>query len=212
MAYVDWMIKGPKLVTCNCDYGCPCEFNAPPTRDVCEGFEAMEIEEGYFGDVRLDGLRFAGTYLWPGPVHEGKGVVQGVIDARATDEQRDALFKILDGEEQEPTTPFNIYGSTVETEHDPVFAEIEFTYDMEGRTGRVVVPEFVTMDLTPILNPVTGAPHRAQIHLPNGFEYRSAEMASADAAGTAAIKFDYKKRYGFLTYVAYGPYGVIEEN
>ncbi len=24
--------------------------------------------------------------------------------------QRDALFKILDGEEQEPTTPFDIYG------------------------------------------------------------------------------------------------------
>jgi hypothetical protein len=84
MAYVDWMIKGPKIVTCNCNYGCPCEFNAPPTREVCEGFDAMEIEEGYFGDVRLDGLRFAGTYHWPGPVHEGNGVVQGVIDGRAS--------------------------------------------------------------------------------------------------------------------------------
>ena len=47
MAYVDWMIKGPKIASCNCDYGCPCEFNAPPTHDVCEGLEAMEIEEGY---------------------------------------------------------------------------------------------------------------------------------------------------------------------
>jgi hypothetical protein len=47
------MIKGPKFVTCNCNYGCPCEFNAPPTREVCEGFEAMQIEERYFGDVRL---------------------------------------------------------------------------------------------------------------------------------------------------------------
>ncbi len=104
MAYVDWMIRGPKIVTCNCDYGCPCEFNAPPTRETCEGFEAMEIEDGWFGDVRLDGLRFAGTYHWPGPVHEGNGIVQGVIDARATEAQRDALFKILGGEEQEPTT------------------------------------------------------------------------------------------------------------
>ncbi len=85
MAYVDWMIRGPKMVSCNCDYGCPCEFLAPPTRDICEGFDAMEIAEGWFGDVRLDGLRIASTYHWPGPVHEGKGVTQGVIDARATE-------------------------------------------------------------------------------------------------------------------------------
>ncbi len=212
MAYVDWMIRGPKMVTCVCDYGCPCEFLAPPTRDVCEGFEAMEIEEGYFGDVRLDGLRFAGTYHWPGPVHEGHGIVQGVIDARATDAQRDALFKILDGEEQEPTTPFNIYGSTVETELDPIFADIEFTCDIEAGTGRAAVPDFAEVDLTRILNPVTGAPYRAQIVLPDGWEYRTAEMASADARGTAGIKFDYTHRYGFMTYVAYGPYGLIDEH
>ena len=82
---------------------------------------------------------------------------------------------------------------------------------MEARTARVAVPEFATMDLTPILNPVTGAPHRAQIHLPDGWEYRIAEMASADARASAGIKFDYAHRYGFLTYVAYGPQGVIDE-
>ncbi|MFP6644989.1 MAG: DUF1326 domain-containing protein [Candidatus Latescibacterota bacterium] len=211
MAYVDWMIRGPKVVTCNCNWGCPCEFNAPPTFPICEGVEAMQIEEGHFGDVRLDGLRFAGTYHWPCPVHEGHGTVQGVIDKRATDEQRDALFKILDGEQQVATTPFNIYGSTIETEHDPVFADIEFTCDMEARTARVVVPDVARMDLSPIRNPVTGKPHRAQIHLPDGWEYRSAEMASADAVGTGKIQFDYDSRYGFLTYVAYGPHGIIDQ-
>ena len=35
-------------------------------------------------------------------------------------------------------------------------------------------------------------------------------MASADAAATGEIKFDDTHRYGFLTYVAYGPYGVID--
>ena len=56
MAYVDWMIRTKQLGTCSCDYGCPCEFNAPPTRLPCEGVMAMEIPEGYYGDVRLDGL------------------------------------------------------------------------------------------------------------------------------------------------------------
>ena len=55
MAYIDWMLKGRKLGNCSCDYGCPCEFNGPPTLDFCEGLEAMEIDEGYFGDVRLNG-------------------------------------------------------------------------------------------------------------------------------------------------------------
>jgi hypothetical protein len=69
VAYVDWMIKGPKIASCNCAYGCPCEFNAPPTHDVCVGLVAMAIVEGLFGDIRLDGLKLAAAYRWPGPVH-----------------------------------------------------------------------------------------------------------------------------------------------
>ena len=68
MAYVDWMIRGPKIASCSCNYGCPCEFNAPPTNPVCEGLEAQRIDEGWFGDVRLDGLIIGARYRWPGPL------------------------------------------------------------------------------------------------------------------------------------------------
>ncbi len=209
MAYIDWMIKGPKIASCNCDYGCPCEFNAPPTHDVCEGLEAMQIDEGYFGDIRLEGLRFAAAYRWPGPVHEGGGIVQGFIDERADEAQRDALIQILSGLEQEPTTAFNIYGSTIETEYDPVFGPIDFAYDMAARTGHFSVPGHIEMTLEPIRNPVTGKPHRAIIGLPEGFEFREAEMASGTFAGTGEIKFENSGCYGFLTVVGYGPHGVI---
>ena len=43
--------------------------------------------QGYFADVRLDGLHIAGAYRWPGPVHEGNGTWWSVIDKRATEEQ-----------------------------------------------------------------------------------------------------------------------------
>ncbi|MBA2642648.1 MAG: DUF1326 domain-containing protein, partial [Actinobacteria bacterium] len=33
----DWQAKGTVLVACNCDFGCPCNFNAPPTTGDCEG-------------------------------------------------------------------------------------------------------------------------------------------------------------------------------
>jgi hypothetical protein len=172
----------------------------------------MEIDEGYFQEVRLDGVRFAATYRWPGPVHEGHGIAQAIIDQNTDNSQREALFKILSGEEQEPTTAFNIYGSTIEKEFDPVFTTIEFSWDLEGRLGRVVIPDVAEMSVEPIRNPVTGAPHRALIHLPEGFEYRRAEMASGTMKGTGDIKLDSVNCYGFLSYVAYGPYGIIEEH
>lgn len=210
MTYVDWMIKGPKIASCSCDYGCPCEFNALPTHDVCEGLEAHRIDEGWFGDVRLDGIVVGARFRWPGPVHKGGGMVQGFISEHASDEQREALFQILDGKEQEPTTAFNIYGSTIETEFDPVFADIEFECDIEKQTGWFRVPGVAEMRLEPIKNPVTGKPHRAQIRLPEGFEFRTAEMASGTFAASGEIELKSNGVYGFLTEVAYGPYGIIE--
>jgi hypothetical protein len=211
MAYVDWKIKGRKLGACNCSYGCPCEFNAPPTYGECEGLEAMEIDEGYFGEVRLDGLRYVAKYCWPGPVHEGGGEAQAIIDERATSAQREALLKILSGEEQEAYTVFNIYGATMEKEYDPIFTAIEFEWDRERRIGRVSVPGVVEVALAPIKNPVTGKEHRAIILLPEGFEFRDCDMASSTFKGMGDIVYDYAGRYGQFWYAAYGPYGIIEE-
>lgn len=211
MTYVDWEIRGPKIGVCSCDYGCPCEFNGKPTRGFCEGGEAHLIEKGHFGDVSLDGLIVAATYRWPGAVHEGGGWAQGIIDKRATDEQVDALFKILGGEEQEPTTVFNIYGSTMEGEHDPIFADLTFEADIPARTGRFIVDGQIEMALSPIRNPVTGKPHRAKIVLPEGFEFREAEMASGDLSVATAQQMKYEGSYGALWYAAYGPYGILAD-
>ncbi len=32
-----WHLTGQVIVTCNCDWGCPCNFNALPTQGKCEG-------------------------------------------------------------------------------------------------------------------------------------------------------------------------------
>jgi hypothetical protein len=212
MAHLDWLIRGPKIASCNCDYGCPCEFNGRPTRDTCEGLEAHLIEDGHFGDLRLDGLVVAARYRWPGPVHEGGGTVQGIIDERASPAQREALLKILGGQEQEPTTVYNIYGATIAKELDPVFAPIEFAGDVAARTGRLVVPGVMEMTIEPIRNPVTGLPHRALIRLPEGFEFREAEVGSGTFKGEGdELGFDNRECYAALTHVAYGPYGIVED-
>ena len=115
---------------------------------------ALEITEGFFGKVRLDGLRVAGAYRWPGPVHEGNGTWWSVIDRRASEEQTEALFTILGGQEQEPTTGFAIYGSTIAHEPEPLFADIDFEFDLAGRRGRFFVKNVLDATVAPIRNPV----------------------------------------------------------
>lgn len=61
-----WMIKGAEFSNCNCDYGCPCQFNSPSTHGFCEAIGSSKIEEGYFNETRLDGLNFISIYKWPG--------------------------------------------------------------------------------------------------------------------------------------------------
>jgi hypothetical protein len=84
MPDVKWMLKGREFAHCNCAYGCPCQFNALPTHGDCHAVLAHDIEQGYHGDTKLDGLKFAGIVSWPGPIHLGHGQVQPIVDERAT--------------------------------------------------------------------------------------------------------------------------------
>jgi hypothetical protein len=52
MASTKWVIKGSEFNNCNCSYGCPCQFNALPTHGNCRSLAGIQIEEGYFGDIR----------------------------------------------------------------------------------------------------------------------------------------------------------------
>lgn len=197
MSYVDWSIKGPSYGNCNCAWGCPCQFSSLPTHGDCRAMVSMRIDEGHFGDVDISKLCWVNLYEWPGAVHEGSGVRQTIIDVRADEQQRQALLKILAGEETEPgSTVFHVYGTTIDKVHDPLFEPIEFSFDLEARKARVVVEGIVDSVGAPIRNPVTGEPQRAQVTLPNGFEYTTAEYGSGTTKADAAIKLDLADSYG----------------
>lgn len=177
MSKVKWSIKGREFVNCNCAYGCPCQFNALPTHGNCQAVGAFQIDEGHYGSTKLDGLRFAMIVAWPGAIHEGKGEAAPVIDERASPEQREALSRIMSGEDTEPgATLFQVFSTTLETVHDPVFTSIDFDVDVTGRTARLDIPGLVKTRGEPIVNPVTGATHRVRINLPGGFEYDICEV------------------------------------
>lgn len=209
---IEWRIKGRELANCNCDYGCPCQFNALPTHGNCEAVVAIQIDEGHFGDVKLDGLRAAGVYYWPGPVHGGNGKMQLIIDESASDDQRDALIKIMSGEETEPMkTMWSVYTTMCSTQLEPLSKTIDLEIDVEKRVGRIVVPDVFETTAEPIRNPVTGNIHRARIDMPEGFEYEIAEIGSASTKTTGEIKISFEKSYGQFAEIHLTNKGVVRK-
>src|SRR5688572_18278900 len=171
-----WTIKGREFVHCNCASGCPCQFNSLPTYGHCQAVAAVDIEHGYHGATDLSGLRIGMIVAWPGAIHEGRGQVVPIVDERADESQRDALLRIMSGLDTVPgSTFFQVFSTTFEKVHDPVFAPIALEIDIEGRTARLDVPGWIDARGEPIRNPVTGEEHRARINLPAGFEYDTCE-------------------------------------
>lgn len=208
MAASDWRLEGEWMKNCNCAFGCPCDFNALPTQGYCKGLVAMRIAKGHFEGTRLDGLCFAMTVDFPGALHEGNGTIQPIIDERATPEQRQALFDIFSGKHSAEGTLFQIVSLIVTKIHDPVFAPFEFSFDKDGRVARLVARGVLETDVEPIKNPVTGTPHRIQVVMPEGFEHRAAEVASANIRSTGAIPFETRGTHSSLATVVQTPDGV----
>ena len=196
MAHVDWRIRGPEIATCNCNYGCPCQFNALPTHGRCEAFAAVQVRDGHFGDTRLDGVRFAQIFWFPGAVHEGNGIRQLIIDAQATSAQRQALLAIGSG--TQGGAYWEIFAAVCPNVLDPVIAPIHLEVDRERRRATVRIPEVGEIEVEPIKNPVTGEEHRARIVLPQGFEFTEAEMGNAVVLRAKAgnrVNFEHHNTY-----------------
>lgn len=208
---IPWEIRTIELANCNCAYGCPCQFNAYPTHGNCEAVVCNEIVEGHYGDVRLDGLRFGGVFQWPKAIHEGNGKAQPIVDVRASPAQREALLKIMSGEDTAPlATVFAVFAATFSEVYEPIFAPIMFEVDVDARKGRFAVDGVVECRGEPIRNPVTGQEHRARIDIPDGFEYEIAEMGSGSATAMGRIPLTLKDSYAQFARLHLNNHGVVK--
>lgn len=205
-----WTIRGLEYVNCNCALGCPCQFNAPTTHGHCEALAAGVIDEGHFNDTRLDGLRWAYLVRWPGEIAEGNGSLQVVIDERASPAQREGLRKILEGESTKPgATHFAVFRSTMSEVLEPLYARVEVAIDVPARRARVRVPGVAESDGAPIIDPNSGNEHRAQIRLPNGFEFTVAEVGTGRTRTQGAIALTLDGSHAHLNLLAMNQDGVI---
>lgn len=206
-----WEFTGRELVNCTCEYGCNCQFNGLPDKGHCHAVAGIQIDQGYHGDTPLGGLKIAAIFKWPGAVHEGNGEALAFVDENADDKQREALLKIMTGQDTDPfATMFAVYATTVTKMHEPVFTSIEFDVDVDARRGRLVVPGYVEMTGEPIRNKVSGQESRAQIALPAGFEYEVADIGSASSHTTGGpMQVEIDSKYGQFANLHLSTNGVV---
>ena len=210
MANIDWYVEGIQYGSCNCNYSCPCQFELLPSEGNCEGFDVFRVEKGHFGDVDLAGVVSACVFSWPGPIFEGKGQMQVVIDEQANPAQRDAMERILKGEHtDEAATHWWVFSAMSDTIHNTLIKPIEYTVDMDARIARANIPGILTSECVPIKSPVTGDEHRVRIQIPGGIEFDSAEISSASTNITADINMDHKECYGQICLLSHSGSGPV---
>ena len=192
-----WEIHGVAFGNCNCNWGCPCQFNSPTTNGFCEGILTGRIDRGHFDGTPLDGMQYAMVFQWPGEIADGNGKQQVVIDASGDADQREAMRKILHGEATAPgATHYYVYNSMMSEVLDPLYLPIDLEIDVEARSGRARVGDLIEVNGSPITDSNSGAIFSAQIQLPNGFEYTVAEMGTASSSAKGDIKIDLSNTYG----------------
>jgi hypothetical protein len=105
MAY---RIAGTYVVTCNCSLLCPCPVDGPPTGPggQCRGAAVFAIREGDLDGTDLSGIPWALYNHFPSNISAGNWRVGIVVDESASDEQAQAIERIVSGDEGGPFGDF----------------------------------------------------------------------------------------------------------
>jgi hypothetical protein len=202
-AVENWRIEVDHAMACNCNWGCPCAFQSPPTYGTCESALAWRVLEGNFGDLRLDGATWLAAIAWPGPLHERGGRAVIFIDESLPAAQRRSIELIATGQA----------GGAISWFMSTVTAGIEVRYarvrlEIDGKQTAFGVDGQIAVDFESIKNPVTGQEHRVKTVIETGLlhpveEHFSARRLDVDAED---IRFSYAGRNGFLNRTTwYGP-------
>lgn len=196
-----WEIEADYLQACSCDYGCPCEFEAPPTQGFCEGMGAWQINSGRYGDVSLNGLGLAFSSRWPEAIHLGNGNAIVFIDEKANEQQREALTQIASG--QAGGMPFEVIAQTL-SKVDIKFVPFQFT--INGQHSSAKIGDAVSMAFEPVKNPVSGEEETIRIEHGTGFLFKGADVVSAKECTSklgGELDYSWPNKAGFVTQVKY---------
>ncbi|MGH9254920.1 MAG: DUF1326 domain-containing protein [Vicinamibacterales bacterium] len=202
-----WSFEADYFTACNCDWGCPCNFNARPTEGRCIGLCVWSIITGACGATSLDGARLALYYMFPGPVEQGQGTACAYIDSRVNTEQRQALDAIGTGKAGGGF--FELFGASLVTTWLPTkFVSIEFEFS--EKVGRVRIDDVGGAE-SELLSYPDGSVIRPWLELPHGIEYKRGLMTNAKRWWwrDAELLASYTNKYGAVARVRFTEEGCV---
>jgi len=194
-----WNLKGALIGACSCDWGCPCSFDAPPTKGSCEGGYVWQITEGRFGDVPLAGLALAWLAHSPAALHKGNVTGLTLIDEKANAAQRAALAMVSAGKSG---GPWMIFSAVTAYPLGPKY--VPFEVSTKGLESRVRIGSMYEVQLGPILNPVNGTAEEIYLDKPTGF---TSKRLTLGASKVMRLKTEFEK----LNYDHSGQYGEFSQ-
>jgi len=191
-------VSGDVLIACNCDWGCPCNFNARPSRGFCQGGWIWMIEEGQVDGVNVSGLGAAVFAKWPAAIHEGGGRATCYVDDRASDAQYAALSRVLRGEFGGP------WGLFIKTYALAAAVSVKFDVKLSGHASRASLGDVVELELQTIRNPVTQAEVHPGVVLPEGLVVKRGDLAASSVFRVRDdLGFDHSGQYAAFGHFEY---------
>lgn len=202
-----WSFEADYFTACNCDWGCPSNFNARPTEVRCIGWGVWSINAGQFEETSLDHTRLALYYMFPGSVEQGQGTACAYVDSRANPEQHHALEAIGTGKAGGGI--FELFGAELVTSWLPTkVAAIDF--EISDGTGRVRI-EGVAEAESELLSYPDGSVIQPWVELPHGIEYKRGLMTNTRRWWwhDRELLANYANRYGAVARVKFTEKGCI---
>ena len=192
-----WLFKSETYDNCNCAVNCGCQFNLPSTYGFCQTAFVGTVVEGHFNGTPLAGLNWAGLYMWPGEIAEGKGKRLIVIDEGADEMQRIALETIISGEACAPlSNHFAVFASLCSEFFGTLFLPINLEVNLELRTARVDIPGIMKSRGSPIINEFNGQPFHIALARPSGsIEFTYAEIGLGTTSVTGEMEMAFEDSY-----------------
>lgn len=139
-----WWVKGEYMEACSCDFLCPCivkNMTTPATHDFCKVALTFDIQQGTYGSVSMDGVRFAMVVQSEAVMGTGDWIGGVVIDSGASDEQAAAVGAIAGADGNGPLAMFapligdfrgvERHPITFESDSKHIHAQIEGLLDQE---------------------------------------------------------------------------------
>ena len=136
-----WNLSGDYFENCNCGVPCPCVISsaAPltsrPTEGDCHAAFFYHINQGAYGDVKIDGLNAVVCVSSQGPMGKGNWTSAAYLDERADEKQTEALGAIFGGTAGGPIAAFApLIGKSLGAKKVP----ISFKIDGKVRSGEIL--------------------------------------------------------------------------